>query len=89
MYYLYFSMSIFYILFNIPEKFSLKIIDLKLYLTQIDLRRSDYFKECISNIELSSDPSHHIDNCVLWISVIFGENKKAVTSHATASDDLF
>ena len=89
MYYLYFSMSIFYILFNIPEKISLKIIDLKLYLTQIDLRRSDYFKECISNIELSSDPSHHSDNCVLWISVIFEENKKAVTSHATASDDLF
>ena len=38
-------MSIFHILFNIPEKFSLKIIDIKLYLTQIDLRRSDYFKE--------------------------------------------
>lgn len=38
MYYLYFIMSIFHILFNIPEKFSLKIIDIELCLTQIDLR---------------------------------------------------
>lgn len=89
MYYLYFSMSIFYILFNLPERLSLKIIDIEHCLTQIDLRGRDYFKECTRNLELSSDPSHHSDNCVLWISVIFEENKKAVTSHATASDDLF